>query len=163
LWQDDLGHRLYGYLDAMLAAGAADSMDALSWHPYDNSAGFTVFEPEVDGIAATLRVAGHADMRIVAGEVGSAAPDNAQSNRLTSEYTRLDARDSRLDLVGNYDMFAGFVDVEKTNPPAERAYGWVTQKNWLGKFQAKRVFCDFRDLLGFGRPVPKYVLNCPLF
>jgi hypothetical protein len=57
-------------------------------------------------------------------------------------------------------MFTGFVDIEMT-APATRGYGWVKRKSWLTKkFAPKQVFCDFRDLLGGGRPFPSYLGGC---
>ena len=56
-------------------------------------------------------------------------------------------------------MFAGFVTVER-NDKGARSFGWVRRKDIFGQFQAKQVFCDFRRLLGAGRPLPSNVRNC---
>jgi hypothetical protein len=155
------GDRAPRYLDAMLTNGAATEMDGISWHPGDVSDDFHRFRDAINEVAAVLRAHDVADMRIVASEVGYAAKEDRQSERLKTEYMLINAQDSSLDLVGNYDAFTGFTDVA-TNDQNIRPYGWVGRKDWFNKYPPHEVFCDFRDLLGLARPLPSFMHNCSL-
>ena len=152
------GIRFTAYLDRMLAAGAADGMDALSWHPYDETPYGTAFAKNFQAVADTLRAHGVEDMRLVAGESGFHGIESLQSSRMSAQFGRVDSLDSSLALVDQYDMFAGFVDVEM-NDADIRAYGWVKRKR-RNKFDAKAVYCEFRNKLGFQRPLPSYMRGC---
>jgi hypothetical protein len=152
--------RFTKYLDAMLSHGAADGVDGISWHPYDETSDFRWFRGGLNDFAAVLRAHGADAMRLVASEVGyGTGSDAGESQRLRDEYMLLNTRDSSLDLVDNYDAFVGFAAVA-TDDKAMRPYGWVGRKDMFHKYPAKRVYCDFRDLLGLGRPLPSYVRDC---
>jgi hypothetical protein len=155
-WRD----RPARYLDAMLTEGAAAGVDGISWHPYDETSDFRSFREEMNAFAAVLRAHHAEDMRVVASEIGDAAgSDAAISQRLRDQYTLIDSRDPSLELVENYDAFAGFTAVA-TNDKAMRPYGWVGRKDVFRRYPAKRVYCDFRALLGLGRPLPSYMRDC---
>jgi hypothetical protein len=147
------------YLAAMLDDEAQEAVDGISVHfsgGVDGSLG-----PEMKDYASVLARAGEEDVRLVAGEVGYNGDDTAAATRLWSEYYSLNVQDPALAMSANYDMFVGFVVLEH-NDKGTRSFGWVRRKDFLGRFQAKRAFCDFRQSLGAGRPLPSYMRNCML-
>ena len=147
------------YLSEMLDADAQDGMDGLSVHLSGGSGAHGGLVYEMDELADVLRKHHEADMRIMAGEMGFNGADSTQADRLKAGFNAINTRDPALELVENYDMFAGFVLVEHKDK-GSRAFGWVRQKDMFGKFQAKQVFCEFRRLLGAGRPLPSNFRNC---
>ena len=147
------------YLEEMLDAGAQEGMDGLSVHFSGGADGN--LGPEMEEFSSVLRDRDETDIRMVAGEVGYNGADSVQASRLWSQYYALNIQDPSLDLSANYDMFSGFVAVERKDK-APRSFGWVRRKDLFGQFQAKEVFCDFRRVLGAGRPLPSYVRNCML-
>jgi hypothetical protein len=154
----DRGPRFTAYLGRMLSAGAADGMDALSWHPYDETESGKGFAQVFTKLADALRAHHATGLRLVAGEVGFQGKEPAQAQRMADQYGRLDGGDQGLALVDHYDLFAGFVDFE-TKASATRRYGWVKRKTG-GSFEAKDVFCAFRERLQRERPFPQYLRGC---
>lgn len=136
-----LAGRPFVYLDALVKAGAAGSMDALSWHPYDDRA--SPFAEEAARFASVVPEG----LRVIVGEAGHEGDPAQQRDRLIAQYRAAE----RL----GYDAFAAFVAVEK-KAPDKRAYGWVRRKDGDGVFRAKPVYCAFRALLG-GAPLPPFV------
>jgi hypothetical protein len=151
-------HGFADYLSAMLDADAYEGMDGLSVHLAGGMGAHGGLGPELSELAAVLRAHDEEDMRVVAGEMGYNGAEATQTQWLQGEYNALNTQDPALELVDNYDMFAGFVLVERKDK-GPRNFGWVKRK-FFGQFQAKQVFCDFRALLGAGRPLPSNVRNC---
>ena len=154
------------YAAAMLDAGAASWMTALSWHPYDYApTNINDYEAQLSDMYSTIGAHGHPDLRLVAGEVGALLNggnpccfnQSEQSTHLQAQYTAI-GQDSALADHRPYEAFVGFNDA--ADPAVGNGYGWLGPKNALNKWPARRVYCDWRTLLGVTTPLPSYVLNC---
>ena len=139
----------------MLAAGAADAMDGLSFHPYDPTADGSGFPARF----AALRAGGAAGLRLLPDEVGTLL----SARRLVAEYQQLDGRDPRIPLVRAVDGFGAFTTVEKRDPSLA-PYGFLSRKDPDGRFRGVdrllRISGSGVTVRVRAAPLPRYVVGC---
>ncbi len=149
------------FLRGMYAAGLADHMDGVSFHPapvYPDPAR-EVATRTFDQVQAVLAENGEQGSRhIVASETG-ASTTHADGATFTqaqqSEWLRrvYDTASSH----PNVDAVAYHTLIELHSGP-KLGYGWVHRKDGAGKFRAKQVYCDFAAAFGnafdCAQPIP---------
>lgn len=135
-------------------------ISAISLHPYDTQEnGYDEFAAALQGLETTLATHGQANLRVVISELGVSSQQvtlqSDRSQRMQSYFTTV----NNLRDQNRYDAFVAFNAID-VNSGSERGYGWVMQKDSLGKFQALRPYCGFRTLLQVAAPLPSVVRNC---
>lgn len=132
--------------------GVAPYISALSFHPYDQSSTMKYFTPIVTALENQLVADGHPELRLVISEVGASTLNfplaEDRSQRYQDEFWRTD-QDSRI------DGFVAFNTIETGNH-----YGWLAKQDSVGKFQARRPYCDFRQIMMVTQPLPYFVRDC---
>jgi hypothetical protein len=158
--------RYAAYAAAMLRAGAARSMSALSWHPngprrFGDSR--ESFAAKSQRLQEAITAAGHPQLRIVAGEVSARiggrpyqSPE-VVSDTLRRQFHALSDPTSGIALAAQTDAFVGFEDIDRA---AEPGFGWLMRRDAFGAFTARPVYCDWRQMLAVAVPQPEFVHGC---
>lgn len=148
------------FLDGLLRAGAADDMDALSFHPYPVTEDAATFVRTFATVRSVLARHGRTDLRLVASEVGVGGVDDRQATGLVDLVDAIAGRSTRLAIEGasRVDATLFFESVELGS-----GYGWLRR---VGASLVPRAsYCLMADRLGPRPPscpgLERYVETVP--
>ncbi len=139
------------YLEQMLRDGAAQAMDGLSFHPYDETSDFSYFHTWFDAVDQAMKATGTTGVRLVATETGvttdgGRVSDAWKAARIVQIYEAVDGRDPSLPRVGDLDAILFYTAVNPVD--SSHGYGWFVgrQESSDGNLQPKAVVCEFHKL-----------------
>lgn len=160
------------YLRRMLELGAANMMDALSFHPYANSGDEGAFASLFGTLRSTLEARGAQWLRLFPDEAGASTAANdllsiefdeaGQRDLILSQYRALDTADPAVPLSHNVDAFVLFTDVDGPDDTHIRGYGFLRKRLGDAAMEAKLVYCSFRnEVAGLDAALSTDVGSCP--